>query len=609
MVENLLHQGKDFNEETDVLPESMFFPQNPNDDNDIIYINTGYWDKMYKRYERIADFRKACNMFILHPDTHQKYQERIPNLMTNAASKGEFWNVEIIGGPGSGKSMFMRGYLIPTHAIKVRKNFIVHCDIEGLENYFYVDMIDVLEDLMIHEPDPAVSQRYADFISKYRSNFVNNQPFDVFVTYNESQTDQVTKTLFKSQDVGFQDESPKMHGKGSKISRDNLDNILGSCARALNLNFGFIAQFFIPIETVHYYIRIIGYIKSRKVTVAALTVYDDNHEYYVGIAEFQLYDIKGLSEYYERVSREKKRELKELAGFAAYKPNKQEKKDLINQLVEEVISDMENNGITTASLNYVASVASDNQKINANIERQNIISSAYRIIKGQSDEDGDNPKPGRPSKKAKEKSEDTLPKNEQVPAPVYIGPTDDFVVTRQMLEAIVNGMNLKEPRQGQYYLDSLDKSMPDVAVSHGVTEGAISQVWTKINAVVCPEIGRIYEKWYAEWLVAHKDALKIKDVVHDGTPSREDITVEYLNGSFDIISVKWRNPHPGKPSFSIGIGELNPEIIKARTLINAGNNARVVLHVRIKGKQKTMNDIVNFESERKYFSYKISDFE
>ena len=223
-----------------------------------------------------------------------------------------------------------------------------------------------------------------------------------------------------------------------------------------------------------------------------------------------------------------------------------------------------------------------------------------------------------------------------MPAPKHDGSDKNaFTETKEMMIAAVNKLNIKEPRQAQYYIASLEKSMVDVAVDFSITEGAVSQAWTKINKQVCQQIGRDYEIWYCGWLIDHADELKIKrdtvecqdviatrkelglaadpkgnpHVVHNGEPSREDIMVQYENDSFDVISAKWRNPHMGKPSFSIESSDLNPEIIKTRIMQNEGKKARCVLHVKIKDHKKTVNDIINVNEPRKNYTFTKKDFE
>jgi len=628
IVENLKNAGKDFSEKVDILPETRFFPQNPDNDDDIIYINQAYWDRFHKRYEKIVGLREVINNFILHPTSHAQYQKRIPNLMTNAVRHGEFWNLEIIGGPGSGKSMFNRGYLVPLHATKMKRNFNVHVNINGMDDKFQVNMLDVLRDLLDKETDAESAMKIKKHITENIDSYNLKEPFDVYVTYDVSETNHVVKSYFKSGDVIFQDETPMMHGKGSTTSKDNIENTLKVSARALHLNFSFISPVPVPFDTVHYYIDVIGYVRSKQITAATLMVYDQNRFEYVGCAEFKLFDIPGLNDYYERVSREMKNALKEKGGYSAYKPNKKEKEALVRELVDDIIADMEANNIAKASLAYVRGMAMDNEKIAANIDKDDIIAAAHRRANGMMS--GDNVSPGASGSPKidhddqddddEEGDNDRSPDDhddqvDKLSPELSVSTEDSFKETDEMIVAAVNKVNIKEPRQAQYYISSLKKAMVDVAVDFGVTESAISQAWTKINKQVCQQIGREYEKWYSDWLIAHADQLKIKRgtdgkpcVVHNGEPSREDIVVEYLDDAFDIISVKWRNPHQGKPSFAIESTDLNPEIIKTRIMQNEGKKARCVLHVKTKGRKKTINDIINANEPRKNYTFTIKDF-
>lgn len=608
IVDNLLKSGRMFDDENDVIPEKKFFPQKPGNDENIIYINQAMWDRLRLQYLKTPGLRKVINNFIKNPDSHEQFQQRIPNLMINAApppiGHGEFWNIEIIGGPGSGKSMFMRGYLVPQHAGKLYRNFTVHCDIDDLGNSFTVDMGEFLK---------ANTQ-----IDNSRlTPFQNNPAFDTFVTYDIAQTNHVVKDMFKGGDVIFEDETPVLHGKGSKTSVDSLENILKASARALNLNFCFISPSFIPIETVHYYVRIIGYVKSRKITVACLQTDKDD---YIGVAEFQLIDIPGLGDYYERVSREKKKIIKESSGYVSYKPSEKEMKELVSELIDIVKEAMDEDGITSASQKYIKAIAMNIDKIRNTIDKDDIIERAYRKLKGMEGDDSQEDQPESDDTEdesfgPQERSESPgSPGMGGESLPVPSNDLDDFIVTRGMIEAAINKIDMEvkksNPRSIQYYLAALDKNMVDVAVQFGVTEGAISQAWSKINPSVCEEIGRVYEPWYADYLRRHATDFKIKIgpdgkpcVFHDGKSSKHDILVEHEDGTFEVISVKWRNPHQGKPSFSIAASNMNPEIIKAQILENEGKIVKVTLHVRIKGHKKTIDEPVNFKNPKANYSY------
>ena len=226
IVENLKNSGRYFDETVDFIPELEFFPQNPDKDDDIIYINTAYRDRLYKRYRRIDGLREIINTFIKNPESHAQYQARIPNLMKNAVKHGEFWNIEIKGGPGSGKSFFNRGYLVPMHGLMLRRNFNVHFNLEDINDKFTVNMVDVLKRRLENERDPAEAMALKKHIENNLDNYNLKEPFDVYVTYDIAQTNHVVKSYFKTGDIIFQDETPMMHGKGSTTSKDNIENIL-----------------------------------------------------------------------------------------------------------------------------------------------------------------------------------------------------------------------------------------------------------------------------------------------------------------------------------------------------------------------------------------------
>lgn len=193
VADSLQRSGR-MNDITDIMDEKRFFPQNPDDDANIIYINPSSRDCMWQDYVNDVDFRKSVNKFYFDLDSHLEYQKRILDQIKVARNHEEFWNFEVIGDPGSGKSTWVRGYVIPTHSVITQRNFVVHCDIDGMENNFPVDMKQVMSNL----PDMDMSK-----IPKFEL----NPPFDAVVTYDNSQTNRSTKILNRA-DVIFQDESP-----------------------------------------------------------------------------------------------------------------------------------------------------------------------------------------------------------------------------------------------------------------------------------------------------------------------------------------------------------------------------------------------------------------
>ena len=273
-------------------------------------------------------------------------------------------------------------------------------------------MVDVLEIEAVNHPARAevintwlASTKDTPSGLSNRHEFTTNRPFDVYVAYSNSQTNQIVKTLFQSGDVAFQDESPIQHGKGSKIVKDDLENILKGSARAMGLNFAFINPSFFPVETVHYYIRILGYVRNKGLTVATLMTHDEGVTDYIGCAEFEMHDIPGLRDYYKKMSLEMKKKLKESGGHSSYKPDKKEKDRLIRLLVDAVNDAMEDEGVDKATLGYVSACAQDIDKIRDSIDCNDIISKAYRrIISGGNSDDDDGEADDGPARTAPEKA-------------------------------------------------------------------------------------------------------------------------------------------------------------------------------------------------------------
>jgi hypothetical protein len=597
IANSLQHSGR-MADITDIMEEKRFFPQNPDDDANIIYINPSSRDCMWKDYQDDIDFRTSINKFYFDPASHQEYQKRILDQIKVANNHQEFWNFEIIGDPGSGKSTWVRGYVIPTHAFITARNFLVHCDIDGMENNFPVDMKQVMSNF----PDVDISK-----IPK----FDEKPPFDACVTYDNSQTNRSTKIL-KRGDVIFQDESPVQHGKGSRTSVDNLENILKVPSRALGLCFAFISPTYIPIETVHYYCRIIGYVRAQKITVISLQTKNS----YVGVAEFQAVDIPGLSEYYERVSRAKKKELQESSGYSSYKPSEKELKEMISELIDACNSAMDEDGIEKISKDYVRSIAMRIDRIRSSIDKDDVIARAYRVIQGGGSGDistnASTPNPVLVPVTPAPADQSNTSGAAQPPATPYML---KFDVTKEMLLDIVK-TDIKNPTAARYFIDCLDHKPEDVAVTYSVSQSDVIAAYGRVNLTVQQSVGRRYEVVYAAWLRTQphvkKDGIYKADggVIHNGKPSEWDIIQEMDDGSFNVISVKWRNPRfDARTSFSIEEKEILPEIIQARIMKeNEGKKVQLILHIRVKDHDKTQDEIIDIYKHKKTFTYKEDDF-
>jgi hypothetical protein len=595
IANSLQHSGR-MGDITDVMEEKRFFPQNPDDDANIVFIAPGYRDCLWQDYQDDVAFRTSINKFYFDPASHKEYQKRIQDQIKVAHSHESFWNFEIIGEPGSGKSWWVRGYLIPTHSYITGRNFTVHCDIDGMENNFPVDMKQVMSNL----PDIDMSK-----IPK----FGEKPPFDACVTYDNSQTNRTTKIL-KRADVIYQDESPMQHGKGSRTSVDNLENILKVPARANGLCFAFISPTYIPISTVQYYCRILGYVKAQKITVISL----QTNNSYVGVAEFQAVDIPGLSEYYERVSRAKKKELQESSGYSSYKPSEKELREMISELIDACNSAMEEDGIEKISKDYVRSIAMRIDKIRSSIDKDDVIARAYRVIQGGGSGDDISTNTSTPTPvPTPAPADQSTTGTAQPPAAPYML---QFDVTREMLLDIVK-TDIKNPTAARYFIDCLDHKPEDVAVTYSVSQSDVIAACGRVNLTVQQSVGRRYEAVYAAWLRTQphvkKDGIYKADggVVHNGKPSEWDIIQEMDDDSFNVISVKWRNPRfDARTSFSIEEKDILPEIIQARIMKeNEGKKVQLILHVRVKDKNKTQDEIIDIYKHKKTFTFKKEDFE
>lgn len=381
----------------------------------------------------------------------------------------------------------------------------------------------------------------------------------------------------------------------------------------MGLCFAFISPTYIPIETVHYYCRIIGYVKAQKITVISLQTKNS----YVGVAEFQAIDIPGLPEYYERVSRAKKKELQESAGYSSYKPSEKELKEMISELVDATNSAMEEDGIENISKDYVRSVAMRIDRIRSSIDKEDVIARAYRKIQGGDmgslkPQASPDPVPdAKPVAAVQNAKPVAMPQNATAaPYPLK------FDVTKEMLVEVVKS-DIKNPVAARYFIDCIDHKPEDVAVTYGVTQSDIISALGRVNLTVQQSIGRKYEPVYADWLRTQPHVKKdgvFKDtggVAHDGAPSSWDIIQEMDDGWFNVISVKWRNPRfDARTSISISEKDILPELIHARILIEKeGKKARVILHIRVKGCDRTQDEIIDPYNHKKTWTYHKEDFE
>lgn len=136
------------------------------------------------------------------------------------------------------------------------------------------------------------------------------QIVNIYVSYSNSQSAQ----LFQEAEDGsliIQDESPTQHGKGSKISKDNLINLIKIAARRNTINLIVVNPTLFKLDNVNYYFQVLA--KDKETRESIVLVF--NHDFKpIGITEKIVKIPDNIIKEYERLSKLQKTKIQSSAG-------------------------------------------------------------------------------------------------------------------------------------------------------------------------------------------------------------------------------------------------------------------------------------------------------
>ncbi|MHA1892080.1 MAG: hypothetical protein ACTSYS_13890 [Promethearchaeota archaeon] len=568
------------------LKHDEFFPQISPADPEIrnrLYIKQSYRDELYHLYQKNDSFKSIVNRLYrkrLHDDI-----EKIKFVLQAAIFMNSNFFFQINAKTGMGKSMIARDYIIPYFCLLNRSNFRVYCNIDDLDNFFLVD----LGDYML---------RHGKISKQDKEKFDKNECINVYVTYDNSQTNKVLMMDSKPNDIIFQDEAPKQHSKGSLISVDNLENLIKSVNRAMNRNVIICTPEFIPFSEIDYTLQVIGFIANKKRSLVAIRTKTGD---YTGMAFVNLLDLADLDRYYERESRKQKQKLLKDGGFSVYYINEERMKMLKQQLKEKVMEFVEKTGTNiTKSLIEALALYTD---VNKEIMKKEIITLVYHELKAE--QELAKHEKGAFQDEQHDDGENADIDNVQDGSIVVNGKIMKFhLVTREDYMAYLKGY--KNKREVDLYLESLTRTYDEIAIEHDLSQTMVSRIVQKVRKWLMQEMGRVFEIVVKKEYESKDD---ISKVVHDGNPGKTDLTCFYKNGTVEFINAKWRNPSINRPNMSINVKELNAEIFDAKKYFKAHPDAkdkiRVTMYVFNNTTGKKYVVPVNWENPLR--NYKISN--
>lgn len=562
----------------EIMPIEKFFPPANYDDPESVknhfYIKTSYRDHLYQVYMKNEPFRVAINSFLKKGIL---VTDRIMAVMRDAIKQKEAMTFEVNGFTGSGKSAFIRNHIIPVYGLLVKRNYIVHCDITEMDNNYTV----------------VLNKDFKD------------DPFHVYVTYSNSETNEIISEKFKTNDIIFQDEMPQQHGKGSSVSVDNLENILRVAARKKGINIIFISPEFIEMKNVDYYLTILAINKIRRITVAMISTKSNEH---IGCGIFRINIDPGLDEYYERVSAKRKTEIQEAAGYSNVKLSPEKKEKLVSQLMDKVLAQAKAESVFKIQKSYIKSIAVTTD-LAKEIFMDEIISAVFAKAKSlivRKDEvkvvDNQTPKPSvKDMAMAVEADDDDF--DDLYDGGDQMIEEGKFVIDiKQILEHGVkkyqeNTNQGISPEHAEVFLESIDPNnrVEDIALKHKCVASNITVIKRRVGEWIAKIAGRRYEEYIEDYYKQKPDVDKAIRKTAAGNP---DLVVWYKNGNIDVFSLKcYSVDSRTRTSISIPKSKIETEIIESKRLKQQfpEKQIRCVLVFYNAITQKTQNILIDYD--------------
>jgi hypothetical protein len=559
----------------EIMAIEKFFPpanyEDPESVKNHFYIKTSYRDHLYQVYMKNEPFRIAINSFLKKGIL---VTDRIMAVMRDAIKQKEAMTFEVNGFTGSGKSAFIRNHIIPVYGLLVKRNYTVHCDISNMEDNYKV----------------VLNKDFKD------------EPFHVYVTYSNSETNEIISEKFKTNDIIFQDEMPQQHGKGSSVSVDNLENILRVAARKKGINIIFISPEFIEMKNVDYYLTILAINKIRRITVAMISTKSNEH---IGCGIFRINIDPGLDEYYERVSAKRKTEIQEAAGYSNVKLTPEKKEKLVSDLMNKVLAQSKLEAVSKIQKSYIKSIAVTTD-LAKEIFMEEIISAVFAKAKNlviRKDEvkvvDNQTPKPSVTDMAFAVDADDEDLLNEG-DAMVEEG---KFVIDiKQILEQGVkkyqeNTNQGISPEHAEVFLESTnpDNRVEDIALKHKCVASNITIIKRRVGEWIAKIAGRRYEEYIEDY---YKNKPEVDKVIRKTAAGNPDLVVWYKNGNIDVFSLKCYSVDPRtRTSTSIPKAKIETEIIESKRLKKQfpEKEIKCILVFYNALTQKTQNILVDYE--------------
>lgn len=597
-----------------VVDYKHFFPIINYENNDDVlnkwYIKDSYRARLYEKYlgcetmqffvnMMLNDFKKA-NFPRSHvipigyePTTQSKEVQRLfikyttilYQILMDVHYNKEAFIIQVNGFTGSGKSRYARS-VVSMFARVCKKNYMIHADYTDLKNSYFADM---------------------GYIDEYGNNKSEEILFHVYVTYNISESNDIISNYFKEGDVILQDEMPIQHGRHSQTSKDDLVNIIKTASRRKNINMLFITPDLIELDNVDYYASITGVIKKRMLTIS---LYSTSQKNYVGASLISVHENPELTKYYEELSKKRKEELMESGGYSGVQINPEEKKRLVDLLVNKI----EEKGFKIRYKKDVEVVAYDVPEVINSMFKEIVIQEVVNMYKS-----------GKIGKKRKYKQQKTkkdepvskkdTPDDDETNNPEPAKPAKPVqkldVFSVDMNEMLVD---YKSQKYADIYLKSIGewknakgeieprKKNDDLAIEYGFENpSSITYIVSRVALWISQKAGKLYEPFLAN---QYKTRPYVMNVELDGSVGKPDIIVHYTDKKL-VISVKCFNLD--RKSININVDDLRPEIHAAKRL--AKENPRMpvlmMLHVYNMRTGKWQEVFVDFNNPPSTFNFKF----
>jgi hypothetical protein len=271
------------------------------------YIRQSEIDNFYEIYKADLNIRTITNDYIYN---EKKVNRSIMKDLEQAIFNDECFIYFFSGMPGCGKSWLALKY-----------------------SYDYVKVYYKIKDKSIKanwflDPDEMKIPSISLNIGKNPEEEIN-----IYVSYSNSQS---TYLLQKAPERSLivQDESPTQHGKGSKIAKDNLSNLVKIVSRRNTINLIIINPIIFPIDNINYYLRVLGKNKDSRQTLSLLL---NAKMQPVGLIDCIVDIPEKLASEYQKWSKVQKTKIQQQAGQSGVTISEIELNRLANLLITELV--------------------------------------------------------------------------------------------------------------------------------------------------------------------------------------------------------------------------------------------------------------------------------